>query len=102
MLQYFGLMISFFGVISAIFSIYAIFFKMKDFYSKQHGSGLNDSFAIPIIIFGSGVFSLDFLFFLKLVFVIFFFVITSATSCHCISSLYYQENLDDNSENNTN
>jgi monovalent cation/proton antiporter MnhG/PhaG subunit len=100
MLQSFGLVIIFFGLIASIFSIFATFFKIDDFYAKQHGSGLNDSFAIPLIIIGSGIFSLNLLFFFKSVFVIFFFVITSATSCHCISSIYYRENLKDKKTHN--
>ncbi len=96
MLQNFGQSIVFLGVISSIFSIFATFFKMKDFYSKQHGSGLNDSFALPLIILGVGILSSDFLFFLECTLCVFFFIITSATSCHCISSLYYEEHMKQN------
>lgn len=91
-MQNIGYLLIFFGMISAFFSLFATLFKMEDFYAKQHGSGLNDSFSIPLIILGVSIISSNFLFFLKSIFAIFFFIITSATACHALSSLYYQEN----------
>jgi monovalent cation/proton antiporter MnhG/PhaG subunit len=101
MLQSFGLILILIGIFSSIFSIFTTIFKMNEVFSKQHTSGINDSFSISLIILGGAIFYFNLLFFIKSVFIIFFFIIAAATSCHCISSLYYQENLEkqSNSEN---
>ena len=83
--------LSSFALFSIIVSVFGVIFYGKDLYQKAHCAGINDSFAMPLLIISVAIASGSFFISLKLLITIFFLLITSATSTHCICSLYFQE-----------
>jgi multisubunit Na+/H+ antiporter MnhG subunit len=82
-------LISGIGLFSAIISIYGVNFYGKDLYQKAHCAGISDSFAMPLIISGTCLSSLNSIIIFKSIFLIAFILITCATSCHCLCNLVY-------------
>ena len=83
--------ISNFSLVCIIIAIFGIMFYGKDLYQKIHCAGIIDSFAMPLMILGISLTATSFFISLKLVITIFFILITSATSTHCICSVYFKE-----------
>lgn len=80
-----------FALFSIILSVFGVIFYGKDLYQKAHCAGITDSFAMPLLTISVAITSGSFFVSLKLIIIIFFLLLASATSTHCICNLYFQE-----------